>query len=122
MKFRGHETFSIRKGWLSKGMKQVAADPSVFVSKTKNPMDVLGIGANMVKSLRYWLPAVGLTESQKGKGAQYLTRFGKIVYERDPYIEEVGTLWRASLPSCKSERNGNFLVLFFQLFSTLRIR
>ena len=55
MKFRAHETFSIRKGWLNKGMKQVAKDPSVFVSKEYNPMDVLGIGSNMVKSLRYWL-------------------------------------------------------------------
>ena len=93
MKFRGHETFSIRKGWLSKGMKNVVKDPSVFVSKEYNPMDILGIGSNMVKSLRYWLPAVGISESPKGKSAQYLTEFGKIVYENDPYIEEMGTLW-----------------------------
>lgn len=93
MKFRAHETFSIRKGWLNKGMKQVVLDPSAFVSKEKKPMDVFGIGANMVKSLRYWLPAVGLTKCPKGKGVQHLTSFGKIVYERDPYIEETGTLW-----------------------------
>lgn len=54
---------------------------SVFVSKEYNPMDVLGIGSNMVKSLRYWLPAVGLSESPKGKSAQYLTEFGEIVYK-----------------------------------------
>ena len=93
MKFRAHETFSIRKGWLSKGMKQIVSDPSVFVNKERNPMDVLGIGANMVKSLRYWLPTVGLSESPKNKGAQYLSDFGKIVYKHDPYIEEIGTLW-----------------------------
>lgn len=93
MKFRAHETFSIRKGWLNKGMKHVVKDPSVFVSKEYNPMDVLGIGSNMVKALRYWLPAVGLSCSPKGKSAQFLTDFGKIVYENDPYIEELGTLW-----------------------------
>jgi hypothetical protein len=93
MKFRAHETFSIRKGWLSKGMKQIVSDPSVFVSKDRNPMDVLGIGANMVKSLRYWLPTVGLSESPKNKGTQHLTEFGEIVYKCDPYIEENGTLW-----------------------------
>lgn len=93
MKFRAHETFSIRKGWLSKGMKQVVLDPALFVGKERNPMDVLGIGANMVKSLRYWLPAVGLSESPKGKGTQHLTDFGRIVYACDPYIEEIGTLW-----------------------------
>ena len=49
--------FFIRKGWLSKGMKYVDAREDVFISKDENPMDVLGIGANMVKSLRYWLLA-----------------------------------------------------------------
>ena len=57
MKFRAHETFFIRKGWLSKGMKYMDAREDVFISKDENPMDVLGIGANMVKSLRYWLLA-----------------------------------------------------------------
>ena len=55
MKFRAHDTFFIRKGWLSKGMKYVHIKPDIFVDKTENPMDVLGIGSNMVKALRYWL-------------------------------------------------------------------
>ena len=50
MKFRAHDTFFIRKGWLSKGMKAVQECPDLFVSKKENPMDVLGIGANMVKN------------------------------------------------------------------------
>ena len=62
MKFRAHDTFFIRKGWLSKGMKYVNAKEDIFIAKDENPMDVLGIGANMVKALRYWLQAVGLTE------------------------------------------------------------
>ena len=75
MKFRGHETFAIRKGWLSKGLKQVQKNGEVFLSKTENPMDILGIGANMVKSLRYWLQAVGLTEEpQSGRRIQSIKR------------------------------------------------
>lgn len=116
MKFRAHETFSIRKGWLSKGMKHVHADPSVFVSKENNPMDVLGIGANMVKSLRYWLPMVGLSESPKGKGAQYLTEFGKIVYSCDPYIEEMGTLWLLHYNLVKQLDNATAWNFFFNSF------
>ncbi len=93
-KFRASETFFIRKGWLSKGMRYVSQKPDVFVDKKENPMDVLGIGANMVKSLRYWLQAVGLTsESSKGKRIQKLTDFGKLVHEHDPYTEEFGTLY-----------------------------
>ena len=49
MKFRAHDTFFIRKGWLSKGMRYVTQKPDVFIDKNENPMDVLGIGANMVK-------------------------------------------------------------------------
>ena len=33
MKFRAHDTFFIRKGWLSKGMKAVHNCPDLFVSK-----------------------------------------------------------------------------------------
>ena len=62
MKFRAHDTFFIRKGWLSKGMERVVAKEDLFVDKNENPMDVLGIGSNMVKALRYWLQAVGLTK------------------------------------------------------------
>lgn len=93
MKFRGHETFYIRKGWLNKGLKIVATNPTVFVDKSVNPMDVFGIGSNMVKSLRYWLQATGLTqEGVKGKRGQVLTQLGELVRENDPYLEEYGTI------------------------------
>ena len=94
MRFRAHDTFFIRKGWLYKGIKNVVHDRTVFMGDNGNPMDILGIGANMVKSLRYWLQAVGLTaEPPQGKRYQTLTPFGEIVYENDRYIEEIGTLW-----------------------------
>src|SRR5699024_9687640 len=93
MKFRAHDTFFIRKGWLNKGMKCVKAKSDVFVSKEENPMDVLGLGSNMVKALRYWLQAVGLTsEPRSGKRTQSFTDLGNSVYENDRYIEESGTL------------------------------
>lgn len=95
MKFRAHDTFFIRKGWLSKGMKAVKDRPDIFVTKEENPMDVLGLGANMVKSLRYWLTATGLTEEkiENRRHIQALTEFGEYVIENDRYIEELGTLY-----------------------------
>ncbi len=93
MKFRAHDTFFIRKGWLSKGMKYVQKNPGVFVDKVNNPMDVFGIGANMVKALRYWLQAVGLTvETIARKRQQQLTELGAVIYKHDRYLEESGTL------------------------------
>ena len=74
MKFRAHDTFFIRKGWLSKGMKYVHNRADVFVSRDENPTDVLGIGTNMVKALRYWLQAVGVTqEPVTGRRVQTFT-------------------------------------------------
>lgn len=93
MKFRAHETFFIRKGWINKGLRGVTQDDNIFISKEDNPMDVLGIGSNMVKSLRYWLQAVGLTEEPNyGRRIQTLTDLGQLVYNYDRYIEEIGTL------------------------------
>ncbi len=94
MKLRGHETFPIRKGWLNKGIRNVIETPDVFISRTENPMDILGIGANMVKSLRYWMQATKLTyEPNFGRRNQELTDIGTIIYRNDPYFEEIGTLW-----------------------------
>jgi hypothetical protein len=94
MKFRAHDTFFIRKGWLYKGLKNVREDQQIFMGVNGNPMDILGIGANMVKALRYWLQAVKLTEEPAGgRKIQSITEFGSVIYENDPYMEEVGTLW-----------------------------
>jgi len=94
MKFRAHDTFFIRKGWLSKGMRCVERKPDVFIAHDENPMDVLGLGANMVKAVRYWLQAVGLTEEpSKGKREQSFTEFGRLVFDYDTYLEEPGTLY-----------------------------
>ena len=93
MKFRAHETFFIRKGWINKGLRGVTQDGNIFISKEENPMDVLGIGSNMVKSLRYWLQAIALTEEPThGRRIQTLTELGQMIYEHDRYVEELGTL------------------------------
>jgi len=118
MRFRAHDTFFIRKGWLYKGMKNVILDRTVFMGNNGNPMDILGIGANMVKSLRYWLQAVGLTaEPSQGKRYQTLTPFGEIVYENDRYIEEIGTLWFLHYILATNETDATAWYYFFNEFS-----
>lgn len=123
MKFRAHDTFFIRKGWLSKGMRNVLAAPDVFISRENNPMDVLGIGANMVKALRYWLVAVGLTaEPINGQRRQTPTAFGRIVYENDPYFEELGTLWLLHYQLVKENEGFNTeATAWWYFFNELRL-
>ena len=44
-RFKGHESFILRDGWLTKGLVAVKEDPFVF---TKNKgADALGVGTNM---------------------------------------------------------------------------
>ena len=118
MKFRAHDTFFIRKGWLSKGMRCVSNKPDVFVDKNENPMDVLGIGANMVKALRYWLQVVGLTEEpSKGKRDQHFTALGRMIYEHDTYIEEFGTLYLLQYELASQKEEATAWYFFFNEFS-----
>lgn len=118
MRFRAHDTFFIRKGWLSKGMRCVQNKPDVFVAKDENPMDVLGLGANMVKALRYWLQAVGLTEEPKsGKRIQTLTPLGESVFAHDRYIEEFGTLYLLQYKLASNASDATAWYYFFNEFN-----
>jgi len=118
MKFRAHDTFFIRKGWLNKGMERIHEKPDLFVDKKENPMDILGIGSNMVKSLRYWLQAVGLTEEPtKGRHVQTLTNdLGEEVYAHDKYIEELGTLYLLQYKLAGNNEDATAWYFFFNKF------
>ena len=118
MKFRAHDTFFIRKGWLSKGIRSVALKPDIFVDRNENPMDVLGIGANMVKALRYWLQAVGLTtEPSKGKRTQSLTALGQLIYSNDKYLEELGSLYLLQYKLASNKDDATAWYFFFNDFT-----
>lgn len=118
MKFRAHETFFIRKGWISKGMRAVYNDPEAFVSKKHNPMDTLGIGSNMVKSMRYWLQAIGITEEpQSGRRVQTFTPLGEKIYEHDRYIEEIGTLYLLQYRLASMDELATSWYYFFNVFN-----
>ena len=89
-RLKGHESFYLREGWLTKGLKAVSDDPFVF-SKNSGA-DALGVGTNMAKSIRYWLKTAGLISESTRQGA-VLTDIGQIIFEHDLYIEDIFTLW-----------------------------
>ncbi len=121
MKYRGHETFSIRKNWLAKGMEAVAKNPGIFTDKTMLPMDELGLGRNMVVSLRYWMKAVGLTKEIKNpktkKTETLFTELGKIIYGNDRFVEESGTLWLLQAELALNIENATSWYFFFNEFN-----
>src|SRR5947208_135023 len=89
MAFAKHETFYIREGWLFKGMaaikkaEGVGRLPTIFLDD--NAPEVLGIGHNMVRALRFWMQATGLAEEklEDRQRVQRLTPFGEQVWNYD---------------------------------------
>ena len=86
--FSGHESFSCKTLWLKKGYD--------FVKERGNWNDAdsvvkLGVGKNMVASIRYWMRALGLTQNDA------LTDIADYIFDtdsgKDPFIEDLGTLW-----------------------------
>lgn len=86
--FARHETFHPRFGWLKKGFDRAAADPGVFLAEDATVR--LGVGKNMVRSIRYWCSAFKVLEDDQP------TAFGQMLLgDRgwDPYLEDPASLW-----------------------------
>ena len=89
-RLKGHESFVLREGWLTKGIKAVSQNCRLY--GTNSGADALGVGTNMAKSIRYWMKAAGLTTESSSKGVR-LTELGTAILENDLYIEDIFTLW-----------------------------
>lgn len=88
-----HETFAPRYGWLKKGIDAVAKDPNIF--KEDDAIVKLGVGKNMVRSIRSWCLAFKLiTQGEDGFVPSMLGR--KLLADDqgwDPYLEDDASLW-----------------------------
>ncbi|MBW9150280.1 DUF4007 family protein [Clostridium sp. CM028] len=115
IRLKAHESFYIREGWLRKGTKNVNNDCRVFINE--DATDILGIGVSMVKALRYWVQACGLTEEVKVQGnkrEQHLTKeLGQIIFEKDPYFEDIFSLWIVHYNVVTNSSNCTSWYLFF---------
>lgn len=86
--FSGHESFPCKTLWLKKGYDFVVAGNDF---NSPGAVIGLGVGKNMVASIRFWLRAFGVTENDKPTDlAEYLfnDKNGK-----DKYLEDIATLW-----------------------------
>jgi len=90
--FGRHESFPLRYGWLTKGLSALFEDPKVF--EREDATVILGVGKNMVASMRYWLQATQVL-ARNEKRALTLTSVGERVFSDsgDPYLEDEGTIW-----------------------------
>ena len=84
--FTGHDKFRCRQFWLKKGLTHIENNRTFNDSAVVD----LGVGRNMVSSIRYWVRAFGISVGNKSSefGSKLLADDGF-----DPYIEDIGTVW-----------------------------
>ncbi len=97
--FAGHQTFAFRLGWLKKGIDALsdpAAGGPVLFSRP-DALVTLGVGKNMVQSIRYWLLTTRMaTEANR---QIYPTALGTRLFGGadqpgwDPFLEDDASLW-----------------------------
>ena len=109
--FGGHETFPVRYSWLSKGYKGIVEDKNFF--KNDDVAQLLGVGANMSISIKYWLKAFKIIDHQNFQ----ITTIGKKIFDfkngYDPFLEDDSTIWLLHWLVCSNPR----VTLFYFLFN-----
>ena len=110
--FGRNETFNLRYSWLNKGLKEFKLNKNIFLSK-EAPL-VLGVGKNMVSSIKYWLNAYQILDFSSAEPSQ--TRFGEIIDKKDPYLENIISLWLLHWKLCTNPNNATLYYWFFNCY------
>jgi hypothetical protein len=76
----------------------------------------LGVGKNMVTSIRFWMRSFGLLDEK-----DHLTQLAKRIFDDkgwDPYLEDEGTLWLLHYHLTKNRIASTFNLIFTELRKT----
>lgn len=86
--FSGHESFHCKSLWLKKGYDYLL-DGNSFTDV--DAVAKLGVGKNMVASIRFWLRAFSISKADE------ITDIATYLFDtengRDPFAEDLNTLW-----------------------------
>lgn len=106
--FSGHDSFQCRQLWLKKGYD--------YVQEGKNFNDEeavvqLGVGKNMVSSIRFWLKAFNIIDNK-----DITTEFGKRLFDDesgyDPFLEDEASIWLLHYQLVKSGIASIYSIIF----------
>lgn len=109
IRMKRHESFSIREGWLTKGLIAIKQDGKIFSSL--DATDILGIGSNMVKSLKYWMYATGLVEDCDKN--MVVSELGTLISQYDPYFEDIFVWWLIHIHLNRNQKDAYLYHCFF---------
>lgn len=117
--FSGHESFACRYGWMPKLYEAVQADEKLFADDERAIL-ALGLGKNMVKAIRFWGQVFGLLVV--GRGIARNTDFARRLLDTDtgidPYLEDLGSLWRLHWLVTVRAGLGAWVTTFLELHDT----
>lgn len=109
--FSGHDTFHCRPLWLKKGYD------FVIQGRDFNDEDAvvqLGVGKNMVSSIRFWLKAFNLIDQK-----DIPTDFGRKLFDDengyDPFLEDETSLWLLHYQLVKTGHASIYSIIFNEL-------
>lgn len=87
--FSGHDSFQCRQLWLKKGYDYIQKGKSF---NDEDAVVELGVGKNMVSSIRFWLKAFDIIDN-KDNPTELGNRLFNEVDGYDPYLEDEASLW-----------------------------
>jgi len=106
--FSGHDSFQCRQLWLKKGYDYVQE------GKNFNDEDAvvqLGVGKNMVSSIRFWLKAFNIIDNK-----DIPTEFGRRLFDDengyDPFLEDEASLWLLHYQLVKNSFASIYSIIF----------
>lgn len=108
--FSGHESFQCRQLWLKRGYDLIASGKKF---SDEDAVVELGVGKNMVTSIKYWLRAFNIitgTDEITAFGASLLSDSGS-----DPYLEDDASLWLLHYQIVKSGIASTYSLIFNEL-------
>jgi hypothetical protein len=114
--FGRNETFSLRYNWIYKGLSALKENKDIFTSP--DALQTLGVGKNMMISMKYWLSAYQLVE--KTNSSEF-TEFASYLLDpekgKDPYLEDINTLWLLHWKLCTNPDLATMYYWFFNKFT-----
>jgi hypothetical protein len=106
--FSGHDSFQCRQLWLKKGYDYVR-DGKNF--NDEDSVVQLGVGKNMVSSIRFWLKAFNVIDSK-----DVPTEFGKKIFDDeegfDPFLEDEASHWLLHYQLVKTGYASIYTIIF----------
>lgn len=106
--FSGHDSFQCRQLWLKKGYDYVIENRNF---NDEDAVVKLGVGKNMVSSIRFWLKAFNIVDSK-----DLPTEFGKRLFDDetgyDPFLEDEASLWLLHYQLVKTGYASTYYIIF----------